>query len=188
MKNNLAPDYLASLIPDQTNTRYNLRNSDDISGIYARTSLYSNSFLPSTIRDWNALPTEIRNLPTLSLFKSYLTRNSQRTPKYFYSENRKLQILHTRLRTKCSSLNYHLFLRNISPTPLCDCGQVESNYHFFFECPFYNAQRHILFNNLQEFDIDLDVLLFGNSDLSDNDNAIIFSNVQSYIANTKRFL
>jgi hypothetical protein len=40
MQNNLTPDFLFSLIPDQTNTMYNLRNSDHTAGIYARTSLY----------------------------------------------------------------------------------------------------------------------------------------------------
>jgi hypothetical protein len=188
MHNNLTPDFLSSLIPDQTNTRYNLRNSDNTAGIYARTSLYYNSFLPSTIRDWNNLPTEVRNLPTLSSFKNFLTRNKKRTPKYYYSGNRKLQVLHTRLRTKCSSLNYHLFLRNISPSPLCECGQVESNYHFFFECYRYNLYRNELFINIQAFDINLDILLFGNPGLSDDDNSTIFSNVQSFIAKTKRFL
>lgn len=111
MKNNLAPTFLSSLIPDQTNTRYNLRNSDNIPGIYARTTLYFNSFLPSTICDWNNLPSEARNLPTLSSFKNFLNRNKTRTSKYHYSGNRKLQVVHTRLRTKFSSLNYHLFLR-----------------------------------------------------------------------------
>ena len=110
-----------------------LTNSDDTSGISARTSLYYNSFFPSAIREWNNIPLNIRNLPTLSMFKSYLQRNKQSTPKYFYYGDRKLQILHARLRTKCSSLNYHLFLRNISHTPLCECGQMDTNFHYFLE-------------------------------------------------------
>jgi hypothetical protein len=40
----MIPEYLASLIPDPTNTRYTLRNSNDTSGILARTF---NSFFPT---------------------------------------------------------------------------------------------------------------------------------------------
>lgn len=123
IKHGIAPEYLSdtSSIPYQTNTRYNLRNSNDTIGISARTSLYFNSCFPS-FRKCNNLPLNIRNLPTLSMFKNYLSRDKKTTPKYFYFCDRKLQSLHTRLRTKCSSLNYHLFLKNISPSPLCLCG------------------------------------------------------------------
>ena len=57
MKNNLTPTYLSSLVPESVGQtfRYNLRNSNDLLTIDVRTSLYSNSFLPSTVRDWNNL-------------------------------------------------------------------------------------------------------------------------------------
>lgn len=188
IKHGIAPEYLSASIPDQSNTRYNLRNSNDITGILARTTLYFNSFFPSTIREWNNLPLEIRNLPTLTMFKNFLCRNKKSTPKYFYSGDRKLQVLHARLRTKCSSLNYHLFLRNISPSPLCDCGQTENCSHYFFECQRFNTNRQKLFQSLNNFSVTLNILLFGNPDLPDADNAIIFKHVQTYISETKRFL
>ena len=43
-------------------------------------------------------------------------------PSYFYVGSRLDQILHARLRMKCSSLKEHLFLKNIEPSPLCVCG------------------------------------------------------------------
>ena len=57
MYNNISPLYLSSLVPPlvQNTSNYSFRNADDIRTIHARTSLYSNSFLPSTIRDWNNL-------------------------------------------------------------------------------------------------------------------------------------
>ena len=57
MINILSPPYLLSLIPLPVNRKssYNLRNSNDIQTIPARTNLYYNSFLPSVIREWNNL-------------------------------------------------------------------------------------------------------------------------------------
>ena len=43
----------------------------------ARTVAHANSFLPSTLRDWNSLDLIVRNSPTLKSFKRQLsqTRN-----------------------------------------------------------------------------------------------------------------
>ena len=69
MVNHLTPLYLSSLIPPTVNetSRYNLRNANNISTINARTNQYFNSFLPSTIRDWNSLSEEHRNPRLLHL-------------------------------------------------------------------------------------------------------------------------
>ena len=55
MKNGSAT-YLSSLVPVQTQDRYALRNTENIPLPIARSQLYNSSFLPATIRDWNALP------------------------------------------------------------------------------------------------------------------------------------
>ena len=39
---------------------------------------------------------------------------------------------HTCIRLECSSLNAHLYRKNIVPEPTCQCGGFESSYHFFF--------------------------------------------------------
>lgn len=187
MQSNKTPDYLSSLIPNPDQSRYSLRNSEDIRGITSRTTLYHNSFLPSVIRDWNNLPVIIRNSPTISSFKTFLNKDRKYTPTYFYTGSRKLQVLHTRLRTNCSALNHHLFLKNISLTPLCNCGQIETTQHFFFECCAYDAVRRTLLLNLQDFSINLHKLLYGDPSLTYQDNVIIFTNVQNYIEKTKRF-
>ena len=119
MYHNLVPDYLSSLVPRQQNTRYHLRNENNIPGINSRTTLYFNSFLPTSIREWNALPQETRNIQPLSAFKIHLNRDLSKPPLYYFVGPRRLQLLHTRLRTKCSSLNYHLYLCNISQSALC---------------------------------------------------------------------
>ena len=64
------------------------------------------------------------------------------------SGSRRAQILHTRLRTNCSSLNLDLFHRSISASPLCHCGSIEDSQHFFFHCRTYQAQRTELLNTI----------------------------------------
>ena len=76
MVNNLTPYYLTSLIPSTVNktSNYNLRNSNDIRTVNARTNQYFSSFLPSTIREWNTLPVELRNTTTIISFKYHLNQ------------------------------------------------------------------------------------------------------------------
>ena len=85
MFNQLTPVYLSSLIPQQVNaiSHHNLWNSNDIHTIRSNTSLYHNSFLPSTLRQWNSLPVEVRQLNTLSSFKTFLKKDLQSVPTYF---------------------------------------------------------------------------------------------------------
>ena len=46
-----------------------------------------------------------------------------------------MQILHTTLRTDCSSLNYDIYSKNIIESPLCNCrcGDTENADHFFLD-------------------------------------------------------
>ena len=133
MFNQLTPVYLSSLIPKQVNdiSHHNLRNSNDIHTIRSNSSLYHNSFLPLTLRQWNSLPVEVRQLITLSSFKTFLKKDLQSVPTDYYCGSRKAQILHARLRTGCSSLNMHLFHKNITESPLCRCGSIEDTQHYF---------------------------------------------------------
>ena len=116
MVNHLTPFYLSSLIPPTVNetSRYDLRNANYISTINARTNQYFNSFLPSTIRDWNSLSKEQRNSTSV-----FLNQTNISVPKYFFVGDRRRQVLHTRLRTKCtrSALNYEIYLKNLTDTP-----------------------------------------------------------------------
>ena len=71
------------------------------------------SFLPSTILEWNNLPQEAKPSVTVNSFKVCLNKDKQQVPTYYYTGNRSAQILHTRLRTNCSSLNFHLFTKKV---------------------------------------------------------------------------
>ena len=157
--NGLTPNYLLDLVPPiiQETTNYNLRNANDIQTLHARTNLYYNSFFPSTIRAWNSLPEDTKQSPSISFFKFRLNRDINKPPKYYSTGTRMGQILHTRIRLECSSLNAHLYRKNIVPEPTCQCGGFESSYHFFFICPiFVDARTRYLpanLNNLTTRDI-----------------------------------
>ena len=188
MFNYLTPDYLSSFF-DRNNpdSRYNLRNSENVPGIPSRTTSYFNSFLPSVIRNWNALSLDIRNATSLNTFKTHLNPIMLKTPSFYYVGTRRLQILHTRLRTKCSSLNHYLFSKGVVDNPLCSCGEIETDYHYFFNCIYLTHCRTTLFESRQDFQIDLDILLFGCELPTNEQNAFIFHCVQRFILESKRF-
>ena len=116
------PEYISNLVPPLVGNRnnYSLRNEHNLQSVHARTKLYSESFLPSVVREWNDLSLEIRNSTSLPSFKTAIGRHDTHSiPIYYYTGYRKAQILHTRLRTNCSCLNLTLFQKNIVDSPLC---------------------------------------------------------------------
>lgn len=190
MKHNIAPQYLASLVPEPVSniSSYNLRNSNNLRGINARTNQYQHSFLPKTAKDWNNLPFEMQQCTSVNSFKYNITKDKKQTPQYYYTGSRRVQVLHTRLRTNCSSLNLDLFLKNISETPLCSCGSIEDSQHYFFHCPNYQTQRTALINTISTIQTpSLNLLLYGNPNLSIAINNAIFERVHQFILDTKRF-
>ena len=72
MINGLCPDYLASLVPATVGSvsTYPLRNSSDLQTLHTNSRLYYTSFLPSAVRDWNELPEQTRNSPSLNIFRN----------------------------------------------------------------------------------------------------------------------
>ena len=143
---NITPLYLSSLVPQSVSnlSQYSLRNSNDLQTVNARSSQYYHSFLPSTTRDWNSLSTETKQADSVNSFKQSLNKDKPSIPSYFYTGSRIGQILHSRIRTNCSSLNLDLFLKNITESPLCRCGSIENAQHFFFHCRYYEVQRREL--------------------------------------------
>ena len=189
MSNDLSPAYLTSLVPSSfENTVYSLRDSQNIRPVLTRTQLYYKSFIPSSIREWNELPFECRNSDSLTIFKHQLNKNLPNIPKYYSYGLRNLQIQHTRLRTECSSLNQHLFSKNIIDNPLCTCGEVESTRHFLLDCSHYDEIRVAMLNNISAIcNPSLNVLLYGDCQLDNRLNETIFREVQIFIAESKRF-
>ena len=121
--NNSAPSYLIDIMPPKVSetTNYPLRNSEDFVIPQYRLSSTNLSFFPSAIRAWNSLPLENRNIPTSNSFKRMLT-NKVHVPCWYSVSQRKLNIIHTKLRYNYSSLNYDLFRFGLKDNPGCPCG------------------------------------------------------------------
>jgi hypothetical protein len=97
--------------------------------------------------------------------------------------SRKCNIIHTRLRHQCSSLEADLFRTNIINDPRCPCGcPLEDVIHYLLERPLdTNAGMKLFMNSTPYTDISIETLLFGSDNLTDETNLIVFTNVQKYI-------
>lgn len=190
MIKDLTPPYLQELLPQrvQQQSRYSLRNANNYAIPPTRTALYFNSFLPSTLREWNSLEQSVRDSATLGSFKWKLSATRNVPPVYFDNTqvSRKAQVLHSRLRLECSSLNQHLHKKNLVDNPFCACGMVESSSHFLLSCVRYNHIRQHYFSTLQH-PLTVSILLNGIPTETVERNNFIFRQVQLYILASKRF-
>ena len=118
-----------------------------------------------------------------------MNKNIQKPPRYFTVGFRFAQIQHTRLRTSCSSLNHHLFSKNIINDPYCQCGSVETTKHYLFECQRYSQLRQEMLNEISKYCTpSLDCLLFGDDHLNHRScKSDVFMAVQKFIFESKRF-
>ncbi|CAB9543087.1 hypothetical protein BROOK1789C_685, partial [Bathymodiolus brooksi thiotrophic gill symbiont] len=196
--NNLAPEYLSDLIPPTVSetSNYYLRNSQNISQQVNRLALLQQSFFPSTIKLWNTLDLNIRQIPILAHFKSKIRQiyfQNVKKSAHFSCGNRYLSVLHTRIRNKCSSLKEDLYSTNLISNPNCICGyQNENADHYLLFCNRYIVYRNKMLSslailNMNGVEINVDTLLFGNDFLSDETNCEIFLIIQRYIKDTGRF-
>ena len=190
MTNGLAPLYLQTLLPQrvQQQSRYSLRNSNNYTIPLSRNVSYFNSFLPTALREWNFLDQNTRDCATLGTFKRKLKTPLNHPPVYFdnVQTSRKMQILHTRVRLECSSLNQHLWRKNLVDSPNCFCGVIKSSSHFLLSCARYSHIRQYYFSVLQQ-PLTASVLLNGIPNETVAKNNLIFKQVQLYILATKRF-
>jgi hypothetical protein len=155
IQDNNAPKYLCDLIPPtiQSTIVYPLRNGSDIIIPLCRLSITCDSFIPSTIRQWNSLNPSLRNVKYIAKFKTELIIRKQKDirqiPKHYEIGPRKLNIALTQLRCFASLLNYDLFQVNIVSYPSDRCrANREDLYHFFFDRSHYANMRYTLFHNL----------------------------------------
>ena len=78
--------------------------------------------------------------------------------------------------------------KNQDDNPVCECGEIENTSHFFLHCNLYGQLRHALLDRVSTYcQPRVNVFLYGNTDLTDVENAELFSAVQDYILKTKRF-
>ena len=139
-------------------------------------------------QSWNTVDTSARSSHYVASFKRIITTRSN-VPSYYLAGNRKGQILRTRLRTSCSSLNYCLLSKNIVNNKFCTCGEIEDTKHYLLYCPQYAHYRATLMENISRYcNPTLNILLFGDPAFNREANTFIFETLEVYIMYTKQFV
>ena len=168
---------------------------------YCRTERYRASFFPFCINEWNNLDENIRNLPSISSFKTAILKFFKpNANSVFGVTDKKGVVLLNRLRVGFSHLREHKFRHNFADTvdPFCNCrnNSIETTQHFLMHCSDYSNDRLVMFNSLLQLDISLlplkpktlfTTLLFGDSKFSQNQNHDILSITVKFIQDTGRF-
>ena len=191
--NGLVPTYVSDLIPPSVGeiSTYTLRNQQNITVPLCRTEISRKSCIPSSISAWNSLDIELRNSPSLASFKYQLKKlqNNSNIPTYYRTGSRYLSVLHARIRNNCSNLLSDLYINHLSPSPTCSCSEgVEDADHYFFNCSNYNNERDALLRATRDFyPLNIYTLLFGDENLTAEENTIIFTAVHTFIKDTRRF-
>ena len=145
-------------------------------------------FLPSAVPDWNELPEQTRNSPSLNIFKNRQKSNLIAPLRYYNTGKRLGQIYHERLRTVCSPLRQHLHSKHIVDSPSRTCDDIEDNHYFSFVCHQFTDLKRDLVNSVSDIcQPNLNVLLCGDMSLTFDPNKQIFKAVQEFIIKSKRF-
>ena len=122
------------------------RHKNSVSLFNVKHDSFKNSFLPSTVMEWNKLDSNIRNSESLALFKkrilSFIRPFANST---FHCQNLKGLKLITRLRIGLSHLQFHKFKHSFQDTlnSICNCGTVETTVHYLLHCPNFSNERLI---------------------------------------------
>ena len=182
----LLPTYISDLMPPLVRniSNYPLRNMNNYSVPFAHAEIFEKSCIASAITLWNAADNSLKDSNTLHSFKYQMKKPfaiNSKVPSYYASGHR--------IRNNCSNLNLDLFNNFLRPYPTCSCQvEPENAEHYFLRCHKHTIQRLVLFNSLRNFlSLRLEILLYGNPNLTDAENKIIFESVHIFIKNSNRF-
>ena len=186
------PKYLSDQVPNPVqNERYNLRGNELLVVPESQTRKFENSFFPQTTKEWNELDEETKLSPTFESFKHNLDKNISKPPVWFTTGERRLNVLHSKMRMLCSSLNDHLYSHiHVIDNPTCACGHVrENNKHYLHDCHLFNNERMKMLAELHKINFDPTVqnLLNGDSESDTKTNIKAFEIIQTFIDESQRF-
>jgi len=189
--NGLTPQCLCNIVVEGNQNRpYNFCRTNALKEPHCRLETYRKSFFPRTIKLWNNLPNVTQSASSLDKFKlNFKPELTDILLLYYYGE-RWPSVHHARMRIGCSKLNADLCNNlHVVDHPGCPCGApLESAHHFFFECPRYIVERNSLFNYVERIiDVSLANLLYGNKNISLDENKRVFDAVHQFIIATNRF-
>ena len=197
---NQSPKYFFDKIPTTRTACRTRNNIGNIPRFNIKHNFFKNSFLPSSVIEWNNLDKSIRSSESLALFKKNILQFIRLTPNRTFNCHNPIGIkLITRLRLGLSHLRDHKFKHNFLDclNPICCYGQdIETTVHYLLHCPIFSDERSIFFNNIRSIDENVlsgsdpkisDTLLFGISSFNDTKNTSVLNTTIDYIFSTKRF-
>ena len=195
--NNQSPSYLFDYIPS-TDRIYNTRNAADVPWIKSKHNFFKNSYIPSTIIEWNKLDQDIRNAESYALFRKHLLSFIRpEANNIFNVHNAKGIKLLTRLRVGFNHLKEHKFQHNFVDAINPLCGNFgESTTHFFLLCTHFSNQMLTLINKIKDIDkrifdknnsLITQTLLFGDEKLSITDSKSILEVTIQFLISSGRF-
>ena len=169
---------------------YDLTRNNLFSNFTLHTDYFKYSFFPYCVREWNKLNPDLRNSPSLSVFKKGLLVFIR--PKVFslYNIIDPSGLCHSR---------EHKFRHNFLDTinPLCSCTlETESTGHYLLRCPFYADVRKTLLDNINitigsilslSTDKLIHLLLYGNEAYNVEVNAAILKSTIVFRKSSERF-
>ena len=152
-------------------------------------------FFPSTIKEWNNLPVDIRSATSKVSFKHRII-SSFNCKALFMCNNipRKKDVPFSQMRMGFSNLNADLFSHGCTDNQSCSCGYYKENcQHFLLDCPLYDHLRHNTFHLIKQIsprltqNITTRLLLYGNPSLNNDQNSLLQTYVINFIHDTDRF-
>ena len=197
--NNQSPSYLFYYIPSADRI-YNTRNAANVPSIKSKHTFFKNSYIPSTIIEWNKLDQDIRNAESYALFRKHLLSFIRpEANNIFNVHNAKRIKLLTRLRVGFCHLKEGKFQHNFEDAvnPFCSCRNfVESITHVFLHCSHFSNQRLTLINKIKDIDnrifdksnsLITQTLLFGDEKLSITDSKSTLEITIQFLISSGRF-
>ena len=162
------------------------RTQDPIRRLGGRTEKFQSSFYPNCISEWNKLDPEIRNVPSIAIFKTKLLSIIRPPARSIFGIHDPIGLSYlSQIRVGLSKLNFHKFKHNFKDTinPMCPTnGGIEDTEHFLLLCPSFDSQRQYLLagisvavrpfvqlNILSNNDL-MNLLLYGDEDLPSDIN------------------
>ena len=164
------------------------------------TSWVKETFIPSTIIEWNKLDSNIHCSPSNKLFRKWLLEFIRTRHNSTFNIPSTLGLTYlTRLRVGWSHLRDHKFCHTFwdSLNLLCNCDNAtESTKHYLLHCPNFKNERPSFLQNVKIVNANLlsmnenmwtHLLLYGSNNLTDSTNTSLLNSVTEYITWTKRF-
>ena len=200
--NNLTPAYTKAPIPPLTQSHYVLHNQDVVGRVRTGTEIFTSSFYPHCLSEWNGLDPGIRLAPPVAVFKKNLLSIIRPPVKSFFGIQDPTGLSYlTQIRVGLSKSNFHKFKYHFRDTlsPKCPTNDgIEDTEHFLLLYPsFVEPRKDLLagifamlrpfgYKNLQNHFL-LQILLYGYKSFPDEINRDILLLPLQFIHKSGRF-